>query len=475
MKKVSFPTIFGPIDSRSIHEIEAERRVAAAEVRDQKLAHKSFTTGFLSSEPTRKQRKTLKQAIENLFPKYVYAGDNVKFSPTRSLFNHAKPINAALNYRYLTTADWKGNTKLAVLDCDCDIPDDFDWEGDEPEYAVENPINGHLHLYFYAGKTNFGLKSYRQHVKRLVNRLNDKGLKVSPEPLLKARSPLFAAGKRRKATELREGRDYTEADFHVTTIFNLAPSQSFIEKAGSLTVPSYKTEKRTPPSAKRRTHHTPSPDIEVGHRHTFMVDTARSELIAFRRKYGAITVEDAFDIYKKFSSDLPDSQVWADATCSANWLNNKYTGDTLGHGDWFNGMYLNVELKDMREIGWNNFRENVGETKQDCSKRLGIPYWKVKDLIKKGLMQFIDGFYDHVQNITDRASEYISSITTVSSNMVYSTNSGDGQKGDVSEMDEVKALFADFDHVHVEIKPPTPPPKDISSFNGRQLAALWDL
>jgi hypothetical protein len=35
-------------------------------------------------------------------------------------------------------------------------------------------------------------------------------------------------------------------------------------------------------------------------------------------------------------------------------------------------------------------------------------------------------------------------------------------------------LFA-VSHVEVERPPPIPPPKDISSFNGRQLDALWDL
>lgn len=468
-----FEAIFGPIDSRSVHQVWQDKKSSAIAARETILnSHPKASfqrqstqlTGFVSSLLDRKQRKILKSLITPWLPKYIFSGDKVKYSSKRGLFNYPKQSQAALNNRYTDIHDKYGNTKFIVLDCDSSIPEDFDSGEHVPFMIVKNAINGHSHLWYPLDRrTKTYNPSYVNKAKSIAGKLRDIGLNVENKVLLRARSPLFNPGRRKRSFEIRDGRDYAEADYHFTQVLSFNPK---LLKLSETAKGSF---------ARPVAHYEASIATSQGsHRHDYMIEASHDERFAWLRKHGSITVEEAFGIYKKYASDLKDSDIMNDARCFVRWTETKHTGNGYGQGDWFNGMYLNVPLDEMRQRGWNNYRAEHGETKLDCSKRMNIPYWKVKDLCKKGLLVMVEGLYDLVNIIDDKMSDYVAFINE-NVNKGLSTNSGDDENNDVAES-EVSVPF----NILVETdrpveEPPRPPPIDLKGLSARQLLETWGL
>jgi hypothetical protein len=448
----------------------------------------------------------LKRLYKSLSPRQARAADQ----KDRVLgdFRHPKKIDSAITHRHFDPTFKYGAVK--ITDGDCDFEWTQEWEHKaRPSILVRTFPSPNFHAQWfcseYISRAERHLLQYYFKLRFGVDVASSGNLVTSP-CLNKPRRNNLELRKKNGVVEpwedecifrVPEGaKVYTKAKLF--SLLDVKMRQQVIEVAGT---PKVISKPVMPNGVKMDLTANPYVDEFLD---SLVSMSSRRKAIAILNYESIVKVGQRYNNMRDVTCKLAYRLFHTDEWCFENVLQiaqNNSSGDQENVKAVATWVFNRVENANWQKNGekpydvnvrWRRHREYDGQLQVDYARQTFTPLTTVYHWVKKKLLVSYAGKWmkkdeyeatmiaQEIVQATgnDRPNKYSMSeyvLTTHSKasvvNVVIPYTYPDQSK---RPDDEDAALLADFDHMHVEIEPPIPPPKELTPLNGRQLIKMWE-
>lgn len=425
---------------------------------------------------------TFAGATPEIFKGLNYTNDGTAYAPSRM------KTTRALKQRFIDfwKKDWRGKkTAIMMLDVDQEVsPDIWAQAGlPTPFLTNSNPAYGTCQIIWIMSEQVYDVEYY-QIRDSMITELEKFGVKVDRSKPDLMRSPFYDPFMKRNGKMVKRKADSfsyikrgkVQADYTMPTVYEwneYDPEDLFIKSSDlndicwDLETGEVIAEKRSEVAISvldiQSMPHFRTPYNPAGS--TSLFDMLREKcypLYSKKKIWG-------FDLVLSIARQLGEGQS-----------EKKIIDTAKGVFDWIEVEFAKSHDATKAANGNGTLLANIRWYKERAKKALltdfanlqGFSRQYAHKLSRKGKIyeQFGGFFYTK-----DRVADPVSYVNGFRIEVVSKENGSSIHNKHVNQAEATLAEFFEISRVEVERPPPIPPPKDISSFNGRQLAALWDL